>query len=239
MRKLFCILALVLLLPALSLAELKIVGSLKVDPYKLVRLNAEGAPEGSALLWDYDEDVLDGEATNGKLVFIGPPGKYRIKLTAIRVDTKTSKVIAEVTKVVVVIGDPVPPKPPIPPDPPEPKPSPSPIPEIGFRVLMVYDASKLTTYPKKQADIFFNASLRSYLNSKCVVGSDGKTKEWRMWDKGVDAGAESKIWQDVMKRDRKSIPWLLVSNHPKGGFEGPLPATVEETMVIIKKYGGD
>ncbi len=58
-----------------------------------------------------------------------------------------------------------------------------------------------------------------------------------MWDAGVDASQESQLWQDALKRKRGALPWLVISNG-KSGFEGPLPATVDETLTLLKKYGG-
>lgn len=122
------------------------------------------------------------------------------------------------------------------PDPdPEPEPGPTPIPTKGFRALIVYESSDLSSYPAKQVDILFNKTLREYLNQKCVKGEDGKTPEYRIFDKDISPKNESKIWQDAMARARSGLPWLLVSNG-ESGWEGPLPGTLEETMAILKKY---
>jgi hypothetical protein len=67
------------------------------------------------------------------------------------------------------------------------------------------------------------------------VGADGKTREWRIWDKDVDPSQESAVWQAAMKRPRASVPWLLVSNG-KTGYEGPLPGTADDLLALLKKY---
>lgn len=139
-----------------------------------------------------------------------------------------------------IVGDPgprPPPIPPIPPTPPVPPPSPAPIPEVGFRVLIVYESSELGKMPSAQQSIIFSTTVRSYLNSKCAIGTDGKTKEWKFWDKDSNTVNETKLWQTAFARPRTSIPWIIISNGTSG-FEGPLPANIDETMTLLKKYGG-
>jgi hypothetical protein len=133
----------------------------------------------------------------------------------------------------VTIGEPGPdPKPPDP-KPPDPKP-PAPIPVDGFRVLIVYESAD--SIPAAQRLILTAQEVRQYLNSKCVMGA--ANKEWRIWDKDVDTSGETKLWQDAMRRPRQVVPWIIISDHPRGGFEGPLPKTLAETMTLLRKYGG-
>ena len=138
----------------------------------------------------------------------------------------------------ITAGTPGPgPKPPLPPDPiPDPI-SDVPIPYPGFRVLVVYETADLTKMPAAQQNVLFTKVVRDYLNEKCIAGADGKTKEWRMWDKDVATQGETKLWQDAMKRSRKSIPWIVISTG-KTGYEGPLPADVPAAMELLKKFGG-
>lgn len=136
---------------------------------------------------------------------------------------------------VVTVGPPIPVPPGPGPVPPGPTPGPTPIPGDGFRALIVYETADLGKMPKDQELILYSQTVRDYLNSKAAPGPDGKTKEWRIFDKDVSTAGESKTWQDAMKRDRKGLPWIILSG-PKGGFEGPLPANVADAMALIKKY---
>lgn len=116
-------------------------------------------------------------------------------------------------------------------------PSAAPIKEPGFRVLIVEETAERGKLPKGQWEqIMATApgSVRDYCKSHCVkVGSD---PEYRIVDKDVDASRESPIWQAALKRERKSVPWLIASNG-KHGFEGPLPSTTAETIALLKRYG--
>jgi hypothetical protein len=223
-------------------AEVRITGELKVPPNRIVRLTADGDITGAGLIWDVsDEDRVDPEEVGNRLLFTGPPGTYKVKLRAIRV--KDGKTGIETVRATVVIGEPGPPTPPTPPDPPvppvppTPPPSPAPIPVAGFRVLMVYETAEVSKLPAAQQQVLYSKTVRDYLNSKCVPGPDNKTKEYRIYDKDVDLTAEAKLWQEAMKRPRTSVPWLIVSDG-KTGYEGPLPANVEDAMTLLKKFGG-
>jgi hypothetical protein len=80
--------------------------------------------------------------------------------------------------------------------------------------------------------------FRDFLELKCVVGPDSRTKEYRIYDADISMSGESKLWQDVMKRPRSSIPWIVISNGTTG-FEGPLPNSVEDAIALINKYGAN
>lgn len=127
--------------------------------------------------------------------------------------------------------------PPVPPEPPVPPPSPVPIPADGFRSLIVYESSELSKLPAGQIAALYSQQVRDYLTAHCVIGPDNKTKEWRTWDKDTDTTNESKLWQEAMKRPRKELPWIILSDGKKG-FEGPLPKTEAELLTLIKTIGG-
>lgn len=111
---------------------------------------------------------------------------------------------------------------------------PSPFPMEGFRVLIVYegDLTKVTHTPAQQ-NIMFGQKLRDFLNEKCVKVNN--TTEARMYAADTDVSKDSDTWRNAMARPRTSLPWIIVGNG-KSGFEGPLPATLEETLTLLKKY---
>lgn len=177
----------------------------------------------------------------------GKPGTYTIRAAVLKVDFEKKTHQFKIISVPLTIQGapaPVPPKPPTPtppgPTPPTPTPDPvdpAPIPVVGFRVLVVYDGPTLTKLPASQQAAIFAADVRAYLNDKCAVGADGKTREWRMWPADTDVSQAEDVWQFAMKRQRASLPWIIVSNG-KTGFEGKLPGSKDELLALLKKYGG-
>lgn len=59
--------------------------------------------------------------------------------------------------------------------------------------------------------------------------------EWRIWDKDTDVSYAPKFWQDAMKLPADSLPWIWASNG-KGGFNGKLPLTGDETIKLLEGY---
>lgn len=152
---------------------------------------------------------------------------------------------AEITRSVVVSGGvvpPVPPKPIDPPVPPGPKPDDNPpIPNEGFRVMIVYENNPKTEaerMTKEQQAILGSPSIRAYLDSKCPKGQDGKTPEWRLFEQHDDLSNETNVWKLAMQMPRQSLPWIVISDG-KTGFSGPLPKTEAETLALLKTYGGN
>lgn len=165
-------------------------------------------------------------------------GQYRIVAF-----TALADVPARSQECLVVVGTlpPVPPgpTPPVPPGPTPPAPpGPAPIAIDGLAVLIVEesaDRSKLT--PGQHAAIF-GKTVRSYLDTKCAADPYVPSwKAYRIWDKDTVLSNAGEVWEAAMKRERKSLPWLVVSS-PSGGFEGPLPEKEEDTLAILKKFGG-
>lgn len=202
------------------------------------------APPRDALhYWELPPGVT-AKRTRGNVLTItaAPKGAVTINVEAVWFDQKAKKLIAELGEITVQVGDvpgpgPVPPGPvpPKPPDPPEPRPDPAPIPFQGFRVLIIYESGMNLSLT--QHSIIYGKTVRDYLQAKCVVGADGKTKEFRIYDKDLDVTGDAYLWQTAMNRGRtKTLPWLIISNG-KTGYEGPLPNSVAETMILLRKFG--
>lgn len=128
---------------------------------------------------------------------------------------------------------PTPPVPPTPPTPPTPPPSPAPIPDPGFRVLIVYESGDLPTYPIETQIILTGQDVRDFLKANCI--NEGQTAGFRIYDDDVNLGSELEVWKQAMTRERKSLPWVVISNGTTG-FEGPLPKTPTEFLELCKKY---
>lgn len=208
--------------------------------YAVIRAKSQGSVikwKGDPRLEQFGEPLADRFAT---AFSAKEPGRYWICCwTATRGWWPWSAAIpSEPAHCVFIVDGPVPPIPPgpdpgpVPPVPPVP-PSPAPIPVPGLRVLIVYETAELGKLPKEQVSIFNSTRLRDLLTARCVRNS--ATPEWRMYDKDADLKNESQLWRDAMARQRTKLPWILVSTG-SAGFEGPLPATVDDTLALIQRF---
>lgn len=93
--------------------DLKIIGpSDPVAVYKAVRLKAQGGPENAAVIWDIiPEEAADIIREDDQLIFVAPPGDYKIKCRTILGRT------VETARFTVKIGVKAPEPMPKPPDP--------------------------------------------------------------------------------------------------------------------------
>lgn len=237
MKKTLCLIVL-LCSATFSFGELKIAGPTTLPQNKIVRLTAEGAPAGSAYIWDVDqEDRVDIEEQGNRLLFTGAPGIFKVKVRSILF--KDGKTLIETARATITIGEPTPVPPgPVPPGPTPVPPGPTPGPLAGMRVLMLYESGD--TLPAAQHTALTAKSIRDYLNSKCSKGPDGKTAEWRQWDFDSDASATPKAWQDLKAKGKKGPPWVIIADAATNAvaFEGPLPESAEALLNLLKKYGG-
>lgn len=240
---------------------LLLIGCLQADPPKLT-IPAEVRPTGQyvSLLPDTDAvsvvyiglsgiDAIPSEWLKDSRRFALDTrglaaGRYGFAAVAASKTGETAR--ADFT---VVIG--TPPTPPIPPGPgpkpPEPPtPTPVPIPEMGFRVLIVLETADISGLPAAQQSALTNTkTILPYLQRKCVKGPDGRTAEWRIWDKDVNLGGERILWQQAMGKaladyltNKGSLPWIIISDG-KTGHSGPLPGNSADLLELLKRYGGE
>lgn len=160
-------------------------------------------------------------------------GRYRLWAVAC-VDKKLVK-----THTFIVIGDPGPtppgPKPPTPPDPP--KPEPSPIAADGLHVMVLFETADKSKMSKGHFDIVYGMEMRQWLKANCTADTGaGDGKAYWIVDKDADLSQLAKKWQDAVQRPRTSVPWLIISNRPKGGYEGPLPVDTEATIKLLERF---
>lgn len=214
------------------LIGLDIAGPSTIGPYRMATFTIADPVEGSRYLFDVwpmlDADQVDEHEHSVKVV--APPGRYTIVVTELPRDAGKLRVRKTFDILPSDGPGPTPPGP----TPPTPTPdNPAPIPEPGFRVLIVYESGEMTKYPIETQVILAGADVREFLQSNCVA-SNG-VPEFRIYDPDVDVSRDSAIWQKAMARPRSQIPWVLISNGTTG-YEGPLPKTPSEFLELCKRY---
>lgn len=199
------------------------------------------APAGADFyIWNFPETVTGKAEENVLVVTDAPKGASTISVLAITInftvdkDGKVTKTNSKDYGSVVLVTDSGPTPGPTPPGPTPPGPDPAPLPTDKLAVMIIEDESNRRDLTKGQLESITSTLFRTWVKSK--VGKDsGGQPLFRLYDVTTDLSHEDKFWQDAMKVDRKSLPWLLVSNG-KGGYSGPLLGTVAENKAIIEKY---
>lgn len=180
-----------------------------------------------------DEGVPLRAGTIRLIIWAKAPGTHRIVVWTIGEGREGS---AEL--VIDAGGTPAPPVPPGPePIPPKPEPPVPPIPVTGFRVLIIYESSQAHT--KEQLNILNSTQIVEYLNRKTV--KDGTLPGFRKWDKDIsvfrESSANMKLLFEAVKPKLTSFPALVIAVD-KNATVYPLPATEQETLELLKRYGG-
>jgi len=127
-----------------------------------------------------------------------------------------------------------PPDPDVPIDPVDPV---VPTPTIGkLSIAIIEEVSDRPLLPPQQQNIFLAPEIREYKNRVCAKDSTGNP-EFRVLDKDVDVSNEADWLKKAFAEQRSTLPWIVFSNGMQG-YSGPLPKTTEETLTLLKKYGG-
>ena len=109
---------------------------------------------------------------------------------------------------------------------------PPPIPDPGFRVMILYEKDDIL-HPFQLA-IIAGEEVANYLDKTCIEEPDG-TSGYRIYDDDADLSDELPVWKTAFQRRPLSVPWVIISNG-KTGYEGPLPATPSAFIELCKKY---
>ena len=234
---------------ACSLAHAQIDLPARVDVgAKLVATCVTPVPEGGKLqiLWDFPEGV-EFEQIGNRVFLWAPAGSYTldaviIPTRTVTVGDQTFDVIAgaiQRSRATVVVGTP---EPPPPPPPPPPDPTQAPFPSPGLAVVILREGQETGLLPPSQSAIFTSSKVLQWLAGNTVRLGDGAG--FRVWDddlKQADLRFSDPImaaaYPLVKEQSNGRLPWIAISTG-KGGFSGPLPATVDETLALLKKYGG-
>lgn len=169
--------------------------------------------------WNVPSSINYKKKSNVITILAAPEGEVTISVEMTVIDFKNQTVSTKDLEITFIVGKITP----------SPVPVPVPPTPVIFdkKCLILYESS--VALPPKQQVILTSQEIRQYLNSKCSLGAEG-TKDWRIWDKDTDPSGDSQPFIDAMKRPRSSIPWIIVGN-----FAGPLPNSVEELLILLKK----
>lgn len=251
------LLTVALIVPCLSYAaDIQVPAT--AEPYSLVRATTTTVGKGYAWFVMGPQGFADSqtfEASGGTrgVVFTGPPGRYAVMLVV-----SSEGGVLDQAQTVVIIGSvtpvpptpPVPPQPPVPPVPPVPPPvppaPPSPIPAEGFRVLFLHETippSAAEQLPEAQEAIFTNPEIYQYLTTKTAKDANGQPS-WRIWDDDyteqqlVNVPPYFKVsYLNAVRLKKPNEPWVIVGNGTSGESVA-LPKDSQDTLILLKKYGG-
>ena len=134
---------------------------------------------------------------------------------------------------------------------PTPPPTPSPQSTGNLRVLFLYDPLALIDMRPERQAILAAPELRSYLDQHCPLESGcaagvcpwtaGKTASYRFLPIRADVSRLSPVWQQTYRAAAgKRPPWILATNEAGHTvIDQSWPATVDETLKLLKKFGGE
>lgn len=133
---------------------------------------------------------------------------------------------------------------PVPPVPPGPI-SKAPFESSGFAVLVIEESSDRSDLPAEQASIFTASEFHTYIRDRCETLDGEPEREryfYRVWDDDLTdeqlrfAPAKLQAAYQKIKPQATTLPWIAISDG-QGGWQGPLPKTLDETMALLKKWG--
>lgn len=193
--------------------------------------------DGDDVRWDVPPELdcfreYDPDPKKIRLRLLGyQPGKFRL----LAVSAKGGK-LSEFAACVVIVGDPLPVVTPNPKPTPKPDPKqPAPIPELGFRFLLIEETA---SRPVDLHNLLADPQLEEFFQANCAKVNG--VPERRYFDKDQRITTGPKLWKDALARGVTSpgfkVPWVIVSNGVTG-FEGPLPTTDPQKLIdFIKPF---
>ncbi len=140
---------------------------------------------------------------------------------------------------------------PIPTPIPNPTPTPAPTPQAtsNLRVLFLYDPLTLIDMSPDRQAILGSPALRSYLDKHCPAERGctaeicplTKTPSYRFLPTNTDVSRLPPVWQQTYRAAAgKPSPWILATNEAgQTIIDRTWPTTVNETLKLLQKYGGD
>ena len=120
----------------------------------------------------------------------------------------------------------------------------------NLRVLFTYDPLTRTDVPPGQQAILTSPELRSYLDKHCPLESGcasgrcpltaGKIASYRFLPANADVSRLAPVWQQTAAAAAgKPVPWMIAVNESgQTVIDQAWPASVEEALALLRKFGG-
>lgn len=194
------------------------------SPTGLVTITAETGPMKMRGQFVDGKGIETRTYSSPYLYTVGAAGAGVVELLVIPPSVESADDVIRKTLTVSGTGPKPPPDPDVDPDP-----DPDPEPAGKLMVLIVEETDQRGTLPASQIPIFAAKEVRDFLKA---------AGDLRILDEDQDiAGAEPWL-QAAWKEPRAKLPWIVLSNG-QAGYSGPLPASVADMMVLLRKYHAD
>jgi hypothetical protein len=102
--------------------------------------------------------------------------------------------------------------------------------------VVIEDPTLRANLSSEQIAAMEGGDVREYCKTHCSV-TDG-TPDRRVLSLRQDVSNQPAWIKEAFTEPRTSLPWIVIIT-PTKRISGALPATVSETMALLKKYGGD
>lgn len=108
-----------------------------------------------------------------------------------------------------------------------------------FRVVFIEDVKsdgKPEYEPYRR--VLDSTLITHYLREHCIKDAKGNA-EWRRWDTGVDVSNDLPELQAMFVTPHERLPWVVIQNEHGQQYSGELPDSIEGTLTLLKKWGGE
>lgn len=197
----------------------------------LVKIDKVSGPRDVTAIFAGGMGGYEDRSYAGKNLYrVKAAGKGTVTLSVVPVGVKSRDEIKTITfSVDAASGCPDVKPPPKPVDPVTPK-------VETFRVVLVYESSKPMT--AAQVSVVYGKEVEQYLTATCT--KDGNNNGWRRHDKDDPATGDTETFNAVWAKAKakvQGVPCLAIEVNGVPTIE-PLPATIADTITLLKKYAG-
>jgi hypothetical protein len=156
-----------------------------------------------------------------------------VEILAIPIGATDSEQVKRKTLTVMGLG---PQPPPVKPDDPVVVPDDPDVPVGKIQVVIIEDPDERAAIPDSQISVMEGRAIREYTKSHCQI-TEGNP-DFRLLSLRQDVSKQPGWIKEAFAVPRTETPFIVILSGSKT-ISGPLPKTVEETLTLLKKYGGE